>query len=362
MRPASSPPCVPVIMDAFDAATEQDAFDALEQYARTCLQRFDDAPDDTVARVLGGGVAHRWRGRLAATEGDLARLTVQRRGPALPAALRRRRRRDAGRFSPRKGDARGVRARRRQKSTNRGGRRGLARPSPAARAETHLRIARSSPPRPAASRRSHTNSAAAAALETAWPPPRRPARLISRDQPGLRLLPSSMAHLSLPSTRVNCRSHAFLLELTEIAHGRDAPFGLFRRGRGGARMTALKNASSALSMGNCYLLTSILVVFNGHLLLFSSSSRRRRTVWALKHGAGSLSCSPSAAPASAGSPPAPRLAAAMALNLGLPPLRAARRIELSLSSIGSRRLREDIFPAHGQGREGPQGPHLLARP
>ena len=64
---------VPVIMDAFDAATEQDAFDALEAYARTCLQRFDDAPDDTVARVLGGGVAHRWRGRLAATEGDLAR-------------------------------------------------------------------------------------------------------------------------------------------------------------------------------------------------------------------------------------------------------------------------------------------------
>ena len=64
---------VPVIMDSFDAATEADAFDALEQYARTCLQRFDDAPDDTVARVLGGGVAHRWRGRLAATEGDLAR-------------------------------------------------------------------------------------------------------------------------------------------------------------------------------------------------------------------------------------------------------------------------------------------------
>ena len=64
---------VPVIMDSFDAATEADAFDALEAYARTCLQRFDDAPDDTVARVLGGGVAHRWRGRLAATEGDLAR-------------------------------------------------------------------------------------------------------------------------------------------------------------------------------------------------------------------------------------------------------------------------------------------------
>merc|ERR1712072_1417695 len=64
---------VPVIMDAFDAATEADAFDALEAYARTCLQRFDYAPDDTVARVLGGGVAHRWRGRLAATEGDLAR-------------------------------------------------------------------------------------------------------------------------------------------------------------------------------------------------------------------------------------------------------------------------------------------------
>ena len=60
-------------MDSFDAATEADAFDALEAYARTCLQRFDDAPDDTVARVLSGGVAHRWRGRLAATEGDLAR-------------------------------------------------------------------------------------------------------------------------------------------------------------------------------------------------------------------------------------------------------------------------------------------------
>ena len=40
-------------------------------------------------------------------------------------------------------------------------------------------------------------------------------------------------------------------------------------------------------------------------------------------------------------------------------LRTARRIELSLSSIGSSRLREDILPAHGQGREAPQIPHLV---
>ena len=158
-RWASRPMCrhhrrrhgVPVIMDAFDAATEADAFDALEQYARTCLQRFDDAPDDTVARVLGGGVAHRWRGRLAATEGDLARAlqsnAAAQRFPARYTPTQRGR--DAGRFSPREGDARGLRARRRQKSTNRGGRRGLdSLPSPAARAETPLRIARSLPPRP----------------------------------------------------------------------------------------------------------------------------------------------------------------------------------------------------------------------
>ena len=35
------------------------------------------------------------------------------------------------------------------------------------------------------------------------------------------------------------------------------------------------------------------------------------------------------------------------------------RIELPLSSIGRRRLREDVFPAHGQGREAPQIPHLV---
>ena len=118
---------VPVIMDAFDAATEQDAFDALEQYARTCLQRFDDAPDDTVARVA----RRRRRPPLARAIGGYrgrprARLTVQRRGPALPAALRRcggrtsrgpsvawsrRRARPASSTTP--------------KSTNRGGRRGL---------------------------------------------------------------------------------------------------------------------------------------------------------------------------------------------------------------------------------------------
>ena len=63
---------VPAVMDAFDASSEAEAFAALEAYARQALQRFDDAPDDTVARVLGGGVALRWRGRLAATEGELA--------------------------------------------------------------------------------------------------------------------------------------------------------------------------------------------------------------------------------------------------------------------------------------------------
>ena len=34
-------------------------------------------------------------------------------------------------------------------------------------------------------------------------------------------------------------------------------------------------------------------------------------------------------------------------------------IELPLSSIGRRRLRARVLPAHGEGREGPQVPHLV---
>jgi len=48
--------------DALDS--EAAAFDALTAFARNALARFDGA-DDTVARVLGGGVAKRWHGRLA---------------------------------------------------------------------------------------------------------------------------------------------------------------------------------------------------------------------------------------------------------------------------------------------------------
>lgn len=60
------------IMDVHDLDTEVQAFDVLTDYAREALDRFDSA-DDTVARVLGGGVAKRWQGRLAVTESDLAR-------------------------------------------------------------------------------------------------------------------------------------------------------------------------------------------------------------------------------------------------------------------------------------------------
>ena len=40
-------------------------------------------------------------------------------------------------------------------------------------------------------------------------------------------------------------------------------------------------------------------------------------------------------------------------------LRTARRIELSLSSIGSSRLRKDVLPAPRESWKAPQVPHLV---
>ena len=61
---------------------DEAAFASLEAFAHAALDRFDDAPDDTVARVLGGGVATRWNGRLAATEPKLAAALAEPAGPA----------------------------------------------------------------------------------------------------------------------------------------------------------------------------------------------------------------------------------------------------------------------------------------
>ncbi|KAH8065692.1 hypothetical protein JL722_69 [Aureococcus anophagefferens] len=51
------------------------AFDALTAYARQALERFQ-LTDDTVARVLGGGVAKRWNGRLAVAESNFRRAVA----------------------------------------------------------------------------------------------------------------------------------------------------------------------------------------------------------------------------------------------------------------------------------------------
>ena len=53
-----------------DAAIEE-----VVAYAREALDRFQSA-DDTVARVLGGGVAKRWQGRLAVAAADFARAVA----------------------------------------------------------------------------------------------------------------------------------------------------------------------------------------------------------------------------------------------------------------------------------------------
>lgn len=60
--------------------SDAEAFDELRAYAKAALDRFDSA-DDTVARVLGGGVAKRWQGRLAVAESGLARALADDDGP-----------------------------------------------------------------------------------------------------------------------------------------------------------------------------------------------------------------------------------------------------------------------------------------
>ena len=256
-------------MDAFDAATEQDAFDALEQYARTCLQRFDDAPrrhcrsrgdgsrrrrrPSPLARAIGG-----YRGR------PRARVTVQRRGPALPAHCY------ADAVDVTRAVSRPVKATRAacelddaRRAQNRGGRRGLdSLPSPAARAETPLE---SLAPLPRGRKeRAEAPFPEAVKCKVA------DQGVLWRRRGGFRpcgarrggQLSGSFPVITFPDC-VFCRrrrfglaslapvgfqwlSLAFLLELTEIAHER------------GRSVWALTPAGAAVrvgrGIGNCYLL------------------------------------------------------------------------------------------------------------
>merc|ERR1712216_592092 len=56
--------------------TEQQVVDNLVAYAETALDRFASA-DDAVARVLGGGVANRWKGRLLSVLMELKDVEIQ---------------------------------------------------------------------------------------------------------------------------------------------------------------------------------------------------------------------------------------------------------------------------------------------